>query len=180
VGCNGGRAKISARNDDAIPIPCVRAGFEPFCGMADPRRLCPIQGISHQSLTGDALTRTQPRDAAQIRRDLALYGWPASSAPRSSPYRGSFFPQPPKHWTSTSLERDRMNVPANLLFDIELAKSRLEDAFKPATGSNHHQRTEPASSQTELSRVKTNKSPISRSFRLPEVHGCAGISFQVL
>ena len=73
-----------------------------------------------------------------------------------------------------------MNVPVNLLFDIEVAKSRLQEAFKPAAGSEDNQKAQPASSQMESSRTKTNESAISHSFRLPEVRGCAGISFQAL
>jgi len=73
-----------------------------------------------------------------------------------------------------------MNVPINLLFDIELAKSRLQEAFKPATGSDDYRKTQPASRQMERSRTESNENAISRSFRLPEVRGCAGIGFQAL
>jgi hypothetical protein len=73
-----------------------------------------------------------------------------------------------------------MNVPVNLLFDIELAKSRLQEAFKPATGPDDYRNTQPARHQMERSRTKTSESSISRSFRLPEVHGCAGIGLQAL
>jgi hypothetical protein len=73
-----------------------------------------------------------------------------------------------------------MNVPVNLLFDIEVAKSRLQEAFKPATGSDDYRKAQPASCQMERSRTKTKESAISDSFRLPEVRGCAGISFQAL
>ncbi|MBV8211844.1 MAG: hypothetical protein JOZ08_01305 [Verrucomicrobia bacterium] len=73
-----------------------------------------------------------------------------------------------------------MNVPVNLLFDIELAKSRLQEALNPVTRSEDHRKTQPASCQMERSRSKTNESSIPPSFRLPEVSGCAGISFQAL
>jgi hypothetical protein len=87
-----------------------------------------------------------------------------------------FSPQVLKHWASTSLGRDKMNVPINLLFDIELAKSRLQEEFNPITRSDDYR--EPASPRMECTRIKTSESAVSRSFRLPEVRGCAGISFQ--
>jgi hypothetical protein len=92
----------------------------------------------------------------------------------------AFFPQALKHWASTSLERNKMNVPVNLLFDIEVAKSRLLEAFKPATGSDDCRKAQPASCQIEPSLTETKESAISHSFRVPEVRGCAGISFQAL
>lgn len=73
-----------------------------------------------------------------------------------------------------------MNAPINLLFDIELAKSRLQEAFQLATDSDDYRRTQPARHQMEMSRTKTSESSISRSFRLPEVRGCAGIALQGL
>ena len=73
-----------------------------------------------------------------------------------------------------------MNLPVNLLFDIELAKSLLQEAFKPATAFDDYRKIQPASRQMERSRTKSNKSATSRSFRLPEVRGCAGIGFQAL
>jgi hypothetical protein len=73
-----------------------------------------------------------------------------------------------------------MNFPTNLLFDIELAKSRLQEAFKPATGSDDCRETAAACGRMGRSPTKTNESSIPLSFRLPEVSGCAGISLQVL
>ena len=73
-----------------------------------------------------------------------------------------------------------MNVPVNLLFDIELAKSRLQEAFKPASRSDDQRKAQPASCQMERSGSKSTESAISPSFRLPEVRGCAGISLQAL
>jgi hypothetical protein len=73
-----------------------------------------------------------------------------------------------------------MNAPINLLFDIELAKSRLQEAFKPATASADYRKTHPASRQMERRRTKSNESAISCSLRLPEVRGCSGIGFQAL
>jgi hypothetical protein len=73
-----------------------------------------------------------------------------------------------------------MNAPVNLLFDIELAKSRLQEAFAPATGSNDYQKTQPARRRMEGIRTKTSEGSMPPSFRLPEVRGCAGISFQAL
>ncbi|MBV8099194.1 MAG: hypothetical protein JOZ31_08550 [Verrucomicrobia bacterium] len=73
-----------------------------------------------------------------------------------------------------------MNVPINLLFDIELAKSRLREAFKPATRSDECRKTKPARRQRERSRSKTREGSMPPRFPLPEVRGCAGISFQAL
>jgi hypothetical protein len=73
-----------------------------------------------------------------------------------------------------------MNVPVNLLFDIELAKSRLREAFKPATRSDDHRKTQPARREMERRRTKTSEGSIPPRFRLPEVRGCAGIGFQAL
>jgi len=73
-----------------------------------------------------------------------------------------------------------MNVPVNLLFDIELAKSRLQEAFRPATGCDDNRKTQPARHQMERSQTKTSEGSVPPSFRLPEVRGCAGISFQAL
>jgi hypothetical protein len=70
-----------------------------------------------------------------------------------------------------------MNLPSNLLFDIELAKSRLEEAFKPSILSNER-RAPAADDQMDQSSPKTKESFISSSFPLPEVTGCTGISFQ--
>ena len=73
-----------------------------------------------------------------------------------------------------------MNFPINLLFDIELAKSRLREAFKPATRSDECRKTKPARRQRERSRSKTREGSMPPRFRLPEVRGCGGISFQAL
>ena len=73
-----------------------------------------------------------------------------------------------------------MNFPTNLLFDIELAKSRLLDAFKPAAGCDDRQKTPALARRMHPGETKTKESSIPPSFRLPEVRGCAGISFQAL
>ena len=91
-----------------------------------------------------------------------------------------FSPQVLKHWASTSLERNEMNVPVNLLFDIEVAKSRLEEAFKPSILSNEWRKTPAANDRMDQSSPKTTESSIPSAFRLPEVTGCAGIRFQAL
>jgi len=72
-----------------------------------------------------------------------------------------------------------MNAPINLLFDIELAKSRLREAFKPATRSDDYRKTQPARRQVERNRTETREGSIPPRFRLPEVRGC-GISCQAL
>jgi hypothetical protein len=69
-----------------------------------------------------------------------------------------------------------MNFPINLLFDIELAKSRLQEAFKPADD----RKTQPVRRQMERSRTETPEGSVPPRFRLPEVRGCAGVSFQAL
>jgi hypothetical protein len=71
-----------------------------------------------------------------------------------------------------------MNFPPNLLFDIELAKIRLKEAFNPATGSDDSRSA--AAGRMDRSPTRTNDSSIPPSFRLPEVSGCASISFQAL
>ena len=71
-----------------------------------------------------------------------------------------------------------MNLPTNLLFDIEVAKSRLEEAFKPSILSNEWRKT--ANDRMDQSSPKTKESSIPSSFRLPEVTGCTGISFQAI
>jgi hypothetical protein len=71
-----------------------------------------------------------------------------------------------------------MNLPTNLLFDIEVAKSRLEEAFKLSVLSNEWRKT--ANDPMDQSSPKTKESSIPTSFRLPEVTGCTGISFQAI
>jgi hypothetical protein len=73
-----------------------------------------------------------------------------------------------------------MNFPTNLLFDIELAKIRLKEAFDPATGSDDWRKRSAATGRMDQSPTRTNEGPIPPSFRLPEVSGCASISFQAL
>jgi len=73
-----------------------------------------------------------------------------------------------------------MNFPTNLLFDIELAKIRLKEAFNPATGSDDGRKLSAATGQVDRSLTRTNETSIPPSFRLPEVSGCASISFQAL
>jgi hypothetical protein len=66
-----------------------------------------------------------------------------------------------------------MNFPTNLLFDIELAKSRLKDAFNPAAASDDQTKRPAASGSMDRSPIKTDEGCVSPSFRLPEVSGCA-------
>ena len=72
-----------------------------------------------------------------------------------------------------------MNLPTNLLFDTELAKIRLEEAFKPAIDSDQLRKTPAANDRMDQSSPRTMESSIPASFRIPEVRGCIGISFQV-
>ena len=71
-----------------------------------------------------------------------------------------------------------MNSPTNLLFDIEVAKSRLEEVLKPSVLSNEWRKT--ANDQVEQSSPKTKESSIPCAFRLPEVTGCTGFRFQAI
>ena len=71
-----------------------------------------------------------------------------------------------------------MNVPVNLLFDIEVAKSRLEEAFKPSILASDLRKIPAANDRVDQSSPKTKESSIPSSFRLPEVTGCTGIRFQ--
>ena len=73
-----------------------------------------------------------------------------------------------------------MNFPTNLLFDIELAISRLQETFKPATVSDDYRNTQAVQGQMDRRPSTTNESSIPSSFRLPEVTGCAGLGFQAL
>src|ERR1700749_3998592 len=68
---------------------------------------------------------------------------------RFAPPKLLFSPQLLKHRASTSLERNKMNSPTNLLFDIEVAKSRLEEVLKPSVLSNEWRKT--ANDQVEQS-----------------------------
>ena len=70
-----------------------------------------------------------------------------------------------------------MNVPVNLLFDIEVAKSRLEEVFKPIL-SNDWRKIPGANDRMDQCSPKTRESSVPSPFRRPEVTGCAGISFQ--
>jgi len=70
-----------------------------------------------------------------------------------------------------------MNAPNNLLFDIELAISRLQETFQPA---DDLLKTQSAEGPMDRRPIKTNESSVPPSFQLPEVSGCAGISFQAL
>ncbi|MBV9732970.1 MAG: hypothetical protein JO025_07060 [Verrucomicrobia bacterium] len=71
-----------------------------------------------------------------------------------------------------------MNLPTNLLFDIEVAKSRLEEALRPSILSNEWRKT--ANDRIDQCSPKPKESSISSSFRLPEVTGCTGVSFQAI
>jgi hypothetical protein len=73
-----------------------------------------------------------------------------------------------------------MNLPTNLLFDIELAKSRLEEAFKPSTLCNVWRKTPAPTDRMHQSSPATKENSIPSSFRLPEVTGCTGIGFQAI
>ena len=73
-----------------------------------------------------------------------------------------------------------MNLPTNLLFDIEVAKSRLEEAFKPSILSNEWRKTLAANGRMDQSSPETKESSVPSSLRLPEVTGCTGISFQAI
>jgi hypothetical protein len=71
-----------------------------------------------------------------------------------------------------------MNLPTNLLFDIEMAKSRLEDVFKPSILSSDWPKT--TNDRMDNGSPTTKESCIPSSFRLPEVTGCTCISFQAV
>ena len=73
-----------------------------------------------------------------------------------------------------------MNFPNNLLFDIELAKSQLKDALNPDAASDDRSKRSAGGGRMDRSPTSTNESGIPRSFRLPEISGCARISFQAL
>ena len=73
-----------------------------------------------------------------------------------------------------------MNFPTNLLFDIELAISRLQETFKSANVSDDNRKAQAAQGWMDRRPIETKESSIPHSLRLPEVTGCAGLSFQAL
>jgi hypothetical protein len=73
-----------------------------------------------------------------------------------------------------------MNSPNNLLFDAEIARSRLREAFEPApdADSGGRRKTRPSQSRVNRSPIIIKKDSVDSSFAAPEVNGCAAICFQ--
>jgi hypothetical protein len=66
-----------------------------------------------------------------------------------------------------------MNFPTNLLIDLEMAKSRLREAFEPAPETDSNDRRERRINQSPLSSRCVRQDAAPRSFIVPEVGGCA-------
>jgi hypothetical protein len=75
-----------------------------------------------------------------------------------------------------------MNAPNNLLFDAEIAMSRLREAFEPApdADSSGRRKTRPSQSRVKRSPMIIKEGPVDSSFAAPEVNGCVAICFQPL
>ena len=75
-----------------------------------------------------------------------------------------------------------MNAPNNLLFDAEIAMSRLREAFEPApeADSSGRRKTRPGQSRVNRSPMIIKEGPVDGSFAAPEVTGCLAICFQRL
>jgi hypothetical protein len=66
-----------------------------------------------------------------------------------------------------------MNLPTNLLMDLEMAKSRLREAFEPAPETNPSYGLERRTSQGPLSSQCVRQEAAPSSGIVPEVGGCA-------
>ena len=66
-----------------------------------------------------------------------------------------------------------MNFPTNLLIDLELAKSRLREAFESAPETDSNVRRERRNNQSPLSSRCVRQEPAPSSRIVPEVGGCA-------
>ena len=75
-----------------------------------------------------------------------------------------------------------MNAPNNLLFDVEIAMSRLREAFEPAPDEDSSGRRKTRRGQNRVTRspMIIKEGPVDSSFAAPEVNGCAGLCFQSL
>ena len=69
-----------------------------------------------------------------------------------------------------------MNFPTNLLIDLEMAKSRLREAFEPAAETDSTDRRERRINLSSLSSRCVRQGAVPSSFNVPEVGGCAAFS----
>jgi hypothetical protein len=75
-----------------------------------------------------------------------------------------------------------MNAPNNLLFDAEIAMSRLREAFEPAPDADSigRRKTRPSQSRVKRSPMIIKEGSVDSSFAAPEVSGCVAICFRPL
>jgi hypothetical protein len=75
-----------------------------------------------------------------------------------------------------------MNAPNNLLFDAEIAMSRLREAFEPAADAepSGRRKTGPSQRRVKRSPMIIKEGPVDSSFVAPEVNGCVALCFQPL
>jgi hypothetical protein len=66
-----------------------------------------------------------------------------------------------------------MNFPTHLLIDVELAKSRLREAFEPAAETDSTDLRERRINLSSLSSRCIRQGAAPSSFIVPEVGGCA-------
>ena len=66
-----------------------------------------------------------------------------------------------------------MNFPTNLLIDLEIAKSRLREAFEPAPETDSNDRRERRINQSPLRSRCVRQDAAPSSCIVPEVGGCA-------
>jgi len=66
-----------------------------------------------------------------------------------------------------------MNFPTNLLLDLEMAKSRLREAFEPAPETDSNDRRERRINNPSLSSRCVRQDAAPSSGVVPEVGGCA-------
>lgn len=70
-----------------------------------------------------------------------------------------------------------MNFPTNLLFDVEMAKSRLREAFESVPETDSNNRRERRIGQSALSSRRVRQEAVPSSDIVPEVEGCAAFCY---
>ena len=70
-----------------------------------------------------------------------------------------------------------MNFPTNLLFDAEIAKSRLREVFEPAPDPDRANQRK-GSVHLAVGGTIIKEDSIAGRFAVPEVNGCMAVCFQ--
>lgn len=70
-----------------------------------------------------------------------------------------------------------MNFPTNLLFDAEIAKSRLRELFEPARDPDRGNQRE-GSVRVAVAGTIVKEDSVDGRFAVPEVNGCMAVCFQ--